>query len=172
MAKNIVVPHLGDSVIEATVIKWTKSEGDAVKLGETVVELETEKANFEVAAETAGVLVSIDRKAEEDVKVGDVLGSIDASSRGRDAADGKGGAEEKTEEEPAAKPAGETREKEPPPRATPVARNVAQQRGVDLSRVETIRKQDHEGGRGKARRVGRSRGGGRGGRRAACARVS
>ena len=148
MAKNIVVPHLGDSVIEATVIKWTKSEGDAVKLGETVVELETEKANFEVAAETAGVLVSIDRKAEEDVKVGDVLGSIDASSRGRDAADGKGGAEERAEEEPAAKPAGETREKEPPPRATPVARNVAQQRGVDLSRVETsgnrITKEDVE----------------------------
>lgn len=104
MAKNIVVPHLGDSVIEATVIKWTKSEGDAVKLGETVVELETEKANFEVAAEAAGVLVSIDRKAEEDVKVGDVLGAIDVSSRGRDAAAGKSGPEETTEEEPAAKP--------------------------------------------------------------------
>ena len=135
MAKNIVVPHLGDSVIEATVIKWTKSEGDAVKLGETVVELETEKANFEVAAETAGVLVSIDRKAEEDVKVGDVLGAIDVSSRGRDAAAGKNGAEETTEEEPAEKPPGETREKEPPPRVTPVARNVAEQHEVDLSKV-------------------------------------
>lgn len=135
MAKNIVVPHLGDSVIEATVIKWTKSEGDAVKLGETVVELETEKANFEVAAEAAGVLVSIDRKSEEDVKVGDVLGSIDVSSRGGNAAAGKIGEEEKTEREPAAKPPAQTRETEPPPRATPVARNVAAQREVDLSKV-------------------------------------
>ena len=44
MAKNIVVPHLGDSVIEATVIKWTKQPGDTVRLGETVVELENRES--------------------------------------------------------------------------------------------------------------------------------
>lgn len=131
MAKNIVVPHLGDSVIEATIIKWTRSEGDAVKLGDTVVELETEKANFEVAAEAAGVLASIDRKAEEDVKVGDVLGSIDTSSRARDPRP-----EESAEEEgPEDRPAEETPEKEPPVRVTPVARNVAERNEVDLSEV-------------------------------------
>ena len=134
MAKNIVVPHLGDSVIEATIIKWTKGEGDSVKLGDTVVELETEKANFEVAAEAAGVLASIDRKAEEDVKVGDVLGSIDTSSRARDAKP-KETEEEKPEETPAPKPAEDAAEGEPTTRATPVARNVAELNEVDLSKV-------------------------------------
>ena len=134
MAKNIVVPHLGDSVIEATVIRWTRGEGDAVKLGDTVVELETEKANFEVAAEAAGVLASIDRKAEEDVKVGDVLGSIDTSSRARDPKPEEG-AEETPEERPAPEPGEKTPEKERPARVTPVARNVAERNEVDLSEV-------------------------------------
>jgi len=58
MSKNIVVPELGESVVEAMVIRWIKNEGEAVSLGETLVELETEKANFEVASETAGVLTN------------------------------------------------------------------------------------------------------------------
>ncbi len=135
MAKNIVVPHLGDSVIEATVIRWTRGEGDAVKLGDTVVELETEKANFEVAAEAAGVLASIDRKAEEDVKVGDVLGSIDTSSRARDPKPEEGAEEDAPEERPAAEPGEKTPEKERPARVTPVARHVAERNEVDLSEV-------------------------------------
>ena len=135
MAKNIVVPHLGDSVIEATVIRWTRGEGDAVKLGDTVVELETEKANFEVAAEAAGVLASIDRKAEEDVKVGDVLGSIDTSSRARDPKPEEGAEEEAPEEKPAPQAEEKTREKERSARVTPVARNVAERNEVDLSEV-------------------------------------
>ena len=49
-------------MVEATVLRWLKREGDRVAVGESVVELETEKANFEVAAEQSGVLVRIDRK--------------------------------------------------------------------------------------------------------------
>ena len=79
MATTIIVPELGDSVLEATIIKWVKQEGDFVKLGETVVELETEKANFEVASEITGVLTKISRNADEDVEVGDVLGEIEPS---------------------------------------------------------------------------------------------
>ncbi len=76
MSKNIVVPELGESVVEATVIRWIKNEGEAVSMGETLVELETEKANFEVAAETAGVLEKILKNPDEDVNIGDVLGMI------------------------------------------------------------------------------------------------
>jgi 2-oxoglutarate dehydrogenase E2 component (dihydrolipoamide succinyltransferase) len=76
MSKNIVVPELGESVVEATVIRWIKNEGEAVSMGETLVELETEKANFEVAAETAGVLEKILKNPDEDVEIGDVLGMI------------------------------------------------------------------------------------------------
>ena len=128
MAKNIVVPHLGDSVIEATIIKWTKQEGDTVKLGETVVELETEKANFEVAAETSGVLKSIAKKADEDVEVGDILGTIEAAAKSEE--------KEKTiEPQTEERQEEDKRQEQPEPRVTPVARNIAEQNEVDLSQV-------------------------------------
>ena len=48
---NIVVPELGESVVEARVARWLKKEGDRVEVGEPVVELETEKIDLEVNAE-------------------------------------------------------------------------------------------------------------------------
>lgn len=139
MAKNIVVPHLGDSVIEATIIKWTKQQGDTVKLGETVVELETEKANFEVAAEATGILASIAKKADEDVEVGDILGTIEVSVSKQDTKDDAEESPKKTEAPPEP-PAEEIqqekqREEEPKTRVTPVARNIAEQNEVDLSQI-------------------------------------
>ena len=56
MAINIVVPELGESVVEARVAQWLKKQGDAVAAGEPLVELETEKIDLEVSAERAGVL--------------------------------------------------------------------------------------------------------------------
>ncbi len=139
MAKNIVVPHLGDSVIEATIIKWTKQQGDLVKLGETVVELETEKANFEVAAEATGVLASIAKKTDEDVEVGDILGSIEVSVSKEDTKSDAEEAPKRTEavpQPPAEEmPQKKQPEEEPRTRVTPVARNIAGQNEVDLSKV-------------------------------------
>ena len=57
-----------------------KQEGDSVAAGDPLVELETDKIDLEVAAPQAGVLTRIDRKDGEDVKVGEVLGVIEASS--------------------------------------------------------------------------------------------
>jgi len=76
MSKNIVVPEIGESIVEATVIRWLKNEGDPVSMGEALVELETEKANFEVAAEYPGVLEKIFKNSDEDVEIGDVLGVL------------------------------------------------------------------------------------------------
>lgn len=139
MAKNIVVPHLGDSVIEATIIKWTKQQGDLVKLGETVVELETEKANFEVAAEATGVLASIAKKTDEDVEVGDILGSIEVSVSKEDTKSDAEEAPKRTEavpQPPAEEmPQVKQPEEESRTRVTPVARNIAGQNEVDLSQV-------------------------------------
>ncbi|HEX9665972.1 MAG TPA: biotin/lipoyl-containing protein, partial [Thermodesulfobacteriota bacterium] len=81
MSVNIVVPEMGESVVEATVVRWLKSEGEPVSPGEAVVELETEKANFEVGAEKGGILVRIDKNKDDDVKVGDVLGVIDEARK-------------------------------------------------------------------------------------------
>jgi 2-oxoglutarate dehydrogenase E2 component (dihydrolipoamide succinyltransferase) len=73
---EIHVPELGESVTEATVGKWLKNEGDQVTAGEPVVELETDKVNFEVEADQDGVLESIAVGEGEDVGVGDVIGTI------------------------------------------------------------------------------------------------
>jgi 2-oxoglutarate dehydrogenase E2 component (dihydrolipoamide succinyltransferase) len=76
MESKIVVPALGESIVEATVMEWLKKAGEAVKAGEPVVALETDKINVEVAAEQSGVLAQIERQKGEDVRVGDELGVI------------------------------------------------------------------------------------------------
>src|SRR5690349_12474613 len=77
---NIVVPELGESVVEARVARWLKKEGDPVALGEPVVELETEKIDLEVNADRAGVLTSIKRQEGEDVKIGELLAVLDENA--------------------------------------------------------------------------------------------
>ena len=76
----IKVPPLGESIVEATVAKWLKQEGDAVAQGETLVELETDKITVEVPAFKAGVLTKRSRAEGDIVKVDDELGQI-AESR-------------------------------------------------------------------------------------------
>ena len=80
MAAQVVVPQLGESVVEARVARWLKKEGDAVAIGDPLVELETEKIDLEVNADQAGVLGKILRQEGEDVKVGEPLASIEAGS--------------------------------------------------------------------------------------------
>jgi len=73
---QITVPTLGESVTEATVAKWLKQVGDAVKQDEPLVELETDKVTLEVNASTAGTLTEIAVPAGGNVGVGAVLGTI------------------------------------------------------------------------------------------------
>ena len=77
MPEKITVPTLGESVTEATVSKWLKSQGDKVTADEPVVELETDKVNVEVPAPSNGVIGSISVKEGETVNVGSILGIID-----------------------------------------------------------------------------------------------
>ena len=76
MSINIVVPALGESVSEATVAKWMKASGDAVKRDEPLLELETDKVTLEVYASAAGRLDEIRAPAGTTVEVGAVLGTI------------------------------------------------------------------------------------------------
>jgi 2-oxoglutarate dehydrogenase E2 component (dihydrolipoamide succinyltransferase) len=73
---DIVVPTLGESVSEATVAKWMKKAGDAVKKDETLVELETDKVSVEVSAPEAGVLSEIVAKEGATVEIGAILGRM------------------------------------------------------------------------------------------------
>ena len=88
MPSNIVVPEVGESIVDARVAKWLRKEGDAVSVGDPLVELETDKVDLEVAAPQGGVL-KIGRKDGDDVKVGDVLGSSRTRRAGAARADGE-----------------------------------------------------------------------------------
>jgi 2-oxoglutarate dehydrogenase E2 component (dihydrolipoamide succinyltransferase) len=132
---NIVVPQLGESVVEARIARWLKHEGDRIETGEPVVELETDKIDLEVGADHAGVLSSIKHQEGEDVKVGDVLAVVSESEAPRTAAPSRSGPPEGSEPTPAAErpiaaPAAET------PRATPTARRMAREHDVDIGKVQ------------------------------------
>ena len=86
MAGEILVPTLGESVTEATVAKWFKQPGDAVKADEPLVELETDKVTVEVNAPAAGVLKDHAAKQGATVNVGALLGSIEVGASGGKAA--------------------------------------------------------------------------------------
>lgn len=141
MATRVVVPELGESVLEATVGAWFKQEGDAVKAGDVLVSLETDKVDVEVGAETAGVLSRIERQTGEDVSIGDVLAVIEPGGDGAAAsAPEKPAAEAPAPEasarsEPAAPAPARKPEREPSEPVTPVARRLAEEAGVDLQQV-------------------------------------
>ena len=82
MAKEIRVPALGESVTEATIGKWFRAEGDAVKMDEPLVELETDKVTVEVPAPVSGKLAAISAKPGTTVNVGALLGAIEEGAAG------------------------------------------------------------------------------------------
>ena len=141
---NIIVPELGESIVEARVAKWLKKEGDRVNAGDPLVELETEKVDLEVSADRAGVLRSIKHAAGVDVKVGEVLGVLEAGdgvAAGEGAPkrlEGRGGGPVVL---PQAQddPGGMHREVASEVRSTPTARNVAREAGVTLESVAPSR---------------------------------
>ncbi len=140
MPTKIVVPELGESVLEATVNRWTKQEGDRVSVGEVLLELETDKVDLEVGAEQDGVLARIEVQAGEDVKVGDVLGVIEELAVGESTAEEKqvSGQSDGAPREDRLETADQqvARPRESAEKATPVARRMAQTLGVALSEIE------------------------------------
>ncbi|HEX4125459.1 MAG TPA: 2-oxoglutarate dehydrogenase complex dihydrolipoyllysine-residue succinyltransferase, partial [Tepidisphaeraceae bacterium] len=78
MSTNIVVPPLGESISEGTLLRWIKNDGDYVQADEPVVELETDKTNVDLPAPAAGVIATA-RKPGDSVKIGETIGRIDAA---------------------------------------------------------------------------------------------
>lgn len=132
MAVELKVPPLGESITEAVVGKWNKKAGDAVAADEPLVVLETDKVTIDVPAPAAGSLASVAFKEGDKVRVGDVLGLIEAGA----------GA-------PAAKPAAAAPAAAPAPvaaaaeasggadaRITPTARKMAEENKLDVSQLK------------------------------------
>ncbi|MGX1786375.1 2-oxoglutarate dehydrogenase complex dihydrolipoyllysine-residue succinyltransferase [Bosea sp. NPDC055332] len=132
MATEIRVPTLGESVSEATIGKWFKKPGDAVKADEPLVELETDKVTLEVNAPAAGVLGEIVAKEGETVGVSALLGTIAAG-------DGKAAAAPAKAAEEAPKPAAAAPVASAPATKAadsgPAVSRLAAESGVDPSKV-------------------------------------
>ena len=77
MAKEVVLPELGEEIKEATVSYWLHQEGDEVKEGEDLVEMTTDKATFNVPCPASGILKEVSAGEGETVKVGQKLGTIE-----------------------------------------------------------------------------------------------
>jgi len=146
MAIKIEVPELGESVLEATVSRWLKKEGDPVSVGEVLVELETDKVNLEVGAKGSGVLQKIEAAEGADVKVGDVLGTIDEKAVAEKVKGEKTEVEksepapeaahiQKTKEESGPRNDGQQAEAQSAPQISPVAARLARDRNVDVSKI-------------------------------------
>ncbi|HEX5107214.1 MAG TPA: 2-oxoglutarate dehydrogenase complex dihydrolipoyllysine-residue succinyltransferase [Vicinamibacterales bacterium] len=143
---NIVVPQLGESVVEARIARWLKKEGDHVDIGEPVVELETEKIDLEVSAERAGVIASIERREGEDVKIGELLATIDEAAAG-----GNGSRKPSAPAVAASAPAPQETAADDAARSTPAARRMAKEHAVNLDAIQgsgpggRVMKQDVQG---------------------------
>jgi 2-oxoglutarate dehydrogenase E2 component (dihydrolipoamide succinyltransferase) len=142
---SIKVPPLGESIVEATVSRWLKKEGDAVAPGDTLVELETDKITVEVPAMNGGVLTKRAHAEGDVVHVDDLLAEIDESAT----AAAQPAAPKAAEKAPPAPPRNQPQSTpvvpppSPPPapasadvRAGPAAQKTAAETGVDLSRVQ------------------------------------
>jgi pyruvate dehydrogenase E2 component (dihydrolipoamide acetyltransferase) len=173
MAEEIVMPRLSDSMEEGTILRWIKSEGDEVAVGDELVEIETDKANMVYESDAAGTLTEIVAQEGDTLPIGEVIARVgepgEASGDGAGAKEREEKAEEKDEdgggEDPGDAGGGEPdgggggrKRSEPSPepapapaataepsrgaqdgdgrvKASPIARRLASERGLDLAGI-------------------------------------
>ena len=147
---EIKVPELAESITEGTIAQWLKQPGDYVEKGEYIVELETDKVNVEVISEEAGTIQELKADEGDTVEVGQVIAIVGAGGEAPSTPEAKEEApkqEEKAESKKEEAPVKE--DKKNRPIASPAARKLAREKGIDLSDVPTdplgrVRKQDIE----------------------------
>ncbi len=129
---EVIMPKMGDAMVTGRILAWRKKHGERVEKGEPLVEIETDKVNVEVEAETSGILHIVAREGEV-VPVGQVIAYID----GPELAAPPPPTEAKPAEGPAPAPEGkpEAPVAEERIKASPLARRLAAQYGVDLTKI-------------------------------------
>jgi pyruvate dehydrogenase E2 component (dihydrolipoamide acetyltransferase) len=154
MASDVTMPRLSDSMEEGTILKWLVAVGDEVARGQEIVEIETDKANMMFESDASGTLVEIVVSEGETVPLGEVIARIgDASEKaegGGQKAEEKAEGEKAEEGDVAAAPASPASSEEPAParqpstngagdgervKASPVARRMAQEKGLELASI-------------------------------------
>jgi len=158
---DLIMPKLGESIMEATILKWHKQPGDSVKMDETVLEIATDKVDSEVPSTTAGTIEEILYKVNDVVPVGSVIAkirtgapeSVPAPSQPMNGISAKQSprAEEATVEAETVSTNLGTRESNVSPTGTgnkfysPLVLNIAASEGISLSELETIPGTGNEG---------------------------
>jgi pyruvate dehydrogenase E2 component (dihydrolipoamide acetyltransferase) len=148
VATEVILPRLGQGMESGTIVRWLKSEGEQVEKGEPLFELDTDKVTQEVEAEATGVLLRI-AVAEGEVPVGETVAFI--GDEGEDVPESKAPAPaepsntvlQAPEEAPASEPEREEAERDEfrsaisngRLKASPLARRIARERGIDLSGI-------------------------------------
>ncbi|HEX6965651.1 MAG TPA: 2-oxoglutarate dehydrogenase complex dihydrolipoyllysine-residue succinyltransferase [Gemmatimonadaceae bacterium] len=140
---SIKVPPLGESIVEATVGRWLKQEGDVVARGEPLVELETDKVNVEVPAPNAGVLTKQLRKTGDVVAVDETIAEVDETRSSGYGTRDAGAATVAAKAEPTRTAAAAAAASSQPTAGTahgevktsPAVRRMAAEEGIDVSRV-------------------------------------
>lgn len=144
---EITVPAMGESITEGTIFKWHVKEGDSVNIGDVLLELETDKVNLEISAESEGVVEKILRQEGENVTIGEVIGQISpqegvAKAPAPKAAEAPASAQAEAAPAPATEapkpqaPAPSQSEEGSGLTASPSARKLARERGIDLDQVQ------------------------------------
>ncbi|PSK94062.1 dihydrolipoamide acetyltransferase family protein [Taibaiella chishuiensis] len=145
---DLVMPKMGESIMEATVLKWHKQVGDVVKMDETVLEIATDKVDSEVPSTAAGTITEILFKENDVVPVGTVIARIDSAAATASAP------------APAAQPAAAQPAAQPQPVAaapaaagttggnrfySPLVLNIASKEGIGMAELENIPGTGNEG---------------------------
>lgn len=154
MASDIKMPQLSDTMSSGKILSWKKKEGDTVKRGDILAEVETDKANLEIECFQEGVLLKIQTPEGSEAKVGDVIATIGQAGEGvatptASAPAPVEAAPQKAEPAPAAAPAPAPSPAAPATqqnaavqsegdriKASPLARKIAQDRNIDLSVIQ------------------------------------
>jgi pyruvate dehydrogenase E2 component (dihydrolipoamide acetyltransferase) len=151
MATDVLMPRLSDSMEEGTVLKWLVEQGGAVKRGDPLVEIETDKANMTYEADTDGVLIELLAQEGDTLEVGQPIARIGAEGEGPNdkskADDEPAAAEKAATSDDGERPDSELAETGAPipvakangggrVKASPLARRMAGELGVELARVE------------------------------------
>ncbi|MEE2756478.1 MAG: dihydrolipoamide acetyltransferase family protein [Myxococcota bacterium] len=148
MAHNVIMPQMGESVAEGTIVRWLKAVGESVDRDEPIFEITTDKVDAEIPAPEGGVLLEIKVDAGETVEVGTlvaVIGEAGESAPAPSAASSADAAPAPQEAavEPAAGPApavaqsaaGQSAADLRRTKSTPVVRKIAQEHGIDIAQI-------------------------------------
>lgn len=131
---EVKVPELAESISEGTIARWLKQPGDFVNKGDYIVELETDKVNVEIISEFSGIIAEVKALEGDTVNVGEVIAVITEEGSGavNSAVEMKMEKEDITAKEEA------NPLRQPRPIASPAARKMAREKGIDLTTVPTI----------------------------------